>query len=50
MPKISIESHFLKYPTSMISYALDELDIHGAISGVLLSQNYVCRKNFNNGP
>ena len=35
MPKISIESHFLKYPTSMISDALDELDINGAISGVL---------------
>ena len=34
MPKISIESLFLKYPTSMISDALDELDINGAISGV----------------
>ena len=39
MPKISIESHFLRYPTSMISDALDELDINGAISGVL-PQNY----------
>ena len=35
MPKISIESHFLKYPTSMISDALDELNIYGAIQGVL---------------
>ena len=35
MSKISIESHFLKYPTSIISDALDELDINGAISGVL---------------
>ena len=35
MPKISIESHFLKYSTSMISDALDELDINAAISGVL---------------
>ena len=34
MPKISIESLFLKYPTSMISDALDELDLNGAISGV----------------
>ena len=34
MTKISIETLFLKYPTSMISDALDELDINGAISGV----------------
>ena len=34
MSKISIESLFLKYPTSMISDALDEIDINGAISGV----------------
>ena len=34
MPKISIESHFLKYPASMISDALDELDINGSISGI----------------
>ena len=34
MSKISIESHFLEYPTSMISDALDELDINSAISGV----------------
>ena len=34
MPKISIESLFLKYPTSLISDALDELYIYGAISGV----------------
>ena len=34
MEKISIESLFLKYSTSMISDALDELDINGAISGV----------------
>ena len=34
MIKISIETLFLKYPTSMISDALDELDINGAISGV----------------
>ena len=34
MTKISIESLFLKYPTSMISDALDEIDINGAISGV----------------
>ena len=34
MTKISLESQFLKYPTSMISDALDELGIIGAISGV----------------
>jgi regulator of RNase E activity RraA len=34
MTKKSIESLFLKYPTSMISDALDELNINGAISGV----------------
>ena len=34
MPKISIESLFLKYPTSMISDSLDEIGINGAISGV----------------
>mgnify|MGYP001170828214 CR=1 FL=1 len=34
MTKISIETLFSKYPTSMISDALDELDINGAISGV----------------
>ena len=34
MTKISIESLFLKYPTSMISDALDEIEINGAISGV----------------
>ena len=34
MPKISIVSLFLKFPSSMISDALDELDINGAISGV----------------
>ena len=34
MNKISIEAHFLKYPTSMISDALDELGINGAISGL----------------
>ena len=34
MPKIYIESHFLKYPISMISDALDELGINGAFSGV----------------
>ena len=34
MTKISIESLFLKYPTSMISDALDEININGAISGV----------------
>ena len=34
MNQISIESLFLKYPTSMISDALDEIDINGAISGV----------------
>ncbi|MDC0227459.1 RraA family protein [Alphaproteobacteria bacterium] len=34
MTKISLESQFLKYPTSMISDALDELGINGAISGV----------------
>ena len=34
MTKISIESLFLKYPTSMISDALEEIEINGAISGV----------------
>ena len=34
MTKISLESQFLKYPTSMISDALDELGINGAISGM----------------
>ena len=38
MPKISIESHFLKYPTSIISDALDELNIYGAIQGELLQR------------
>ena len=36
MNEISIESVFLKYPTSLISDALDELNINGAISGVFL--------------
>ena len=34
MTKISIESVFLKYRTSMISDALEEIEINGAISGV----------------
>jgi 4-hydroxy-4-methyl-2-oxoglutarate aldolase len=34
MSSISIESQFLKYPTSMISDALDEIGINGAISGI----------------
>ena len=34
MNQISIESVFLKHPTSLISDALDELNINGAISGV----------------
>ncbi len=34
MNEISTESVFLKYPTSLISDALDELNINGAISGV----------------
>ena len=34
MTKISLESQFFKYPTSMISDALDELGINGAISGM----------------
>ena len=34
MNKISLETQFLKYPTSMISDALDELGINGAISGM----------------
>ena len=34
MNHISIESVFLKHPTSLISDALDELNINGAISGV----------------
>ncbi len=34
MNEISIESVFLKHPTSLISDALDELNINGAISGV----------------
>ena len=34
MKQISIESVFLKHPTSLISDALDELNINGAISGV----------------
>ena len=34
MNQISIESIFLKHPTSLISDALDELNINGAISGV----------------
>jgi 4-hydroxy-4-methyl-2-oxoglutarate aldolase len=31
---ISIETQFLKFPTSMISDALDEIGINGAISGI----------------
>jgi len=34
MNNINIESQFLKFPTSMISDALDEIGINGAISGV----------------
>ena len=34
MNNISIETQFLKFPTSMISDALDEIGIYGAISGV----------------
>ena len=34
MNNISIETQFLKFPTSMISDALDEIGINGAISGV----------------
>ena len=34
MNQISIESVFLRHPTSLISDALDELNINGAISGV----------------
>ena len=34
MNEVSTESVFLKYPTSLISDALDELNINGAISGV----------------
>ena len=34
MNEISTESVFLKYPTSQISDALDELNINGSISGV----------------
>ncbi len=34
MTKVSLESQFLKYPTSMISDALDEVGINGAISGI----------------
>ena len=34
MNQISIESVFLKHPTSLISDALDKLNINGAISGV----------------
>ena len=34
MSNISIESQFFKFPTSMISDALDEIGINGAIWGV----------------
>ena len=34
MNNISVESQFLKFPTSMISDALDEIGINGAISGI----------------
>ena len=34
MNNISVESQFLKFPTSMISDALDEIGVMGAISGV----------------
>jgi len=34
MNNINIESQFLKFPTSMISDALDEIGINGAISGI----------------
>ena len=34
MNDISIESQFLKFPTSMVSDSLDEIGINGAISGV----------------
>ena len=39
MTKIYSESLFLKYPTSMISDALDEIEINGAMSDVF-SQRY----------
>ena len=34
MSNVSIESQFFKYPTSMISDALDEIGVNGAISGI----------------
>ena len=34
MNNINVESQFLKFPTSMISDALDEIGINGAISGI----------------
>ena len=34
MTNVSLESQFLKFPTSMISDALDEIGINGAISGI----------------
>ena len=34
MNNISVESQFLKFPTSMISDTLDEIGINGAISGI----------------
>ena len=34
MNEISIEAIFLKHPTSLISDALDELNINGAISSI----------------
>ena len=39
MNNISIETQFLKFPTSMISDALDEIGINGAISGVAAQRN-----------
>ena len=39
MNNISVESQFLKFPTSMISDALDEIGINGAISGII-AQRY----------
>ena len=47
MHYFSIETQFLKFPTSMISDALDEIGINGAISGVATQRHdqgrIVCR-------
>ena len=41
MNNINIESQFLKFPTSMISDALDEIGINGVIPGKTITSKKI---------